>query len=336
MPVRLHCPGCKSLYRLPDHLTGKTVRCKGCGEIFKVMDSAAKSPIDEEQTEESTPKPSTAAKLAAIKPSDDDLEDQPEKETVPPQEDEEEPKPSKRRGKPAKSKAGSKRMLFIVGAVLLVAVAVFGPLAWYFWPSGGPAKIGPAQSKQPATGLAAKGATSKTPNKEGKGISKEEPPPTAGISYVKHVQPFLKNYCLKCHGGKMPKAGVDLASFAAIMGGGEDKLSLVVPMEPDKSLIVQVIEGKAKHKMPPQKEKQPNPGQKNMLRTWVEEGATDDSAVKDGTPLDGNNTELLAGRRSEVFYRSWGYSSSNSIGSPTPSTIADESITGASQATSMR
>jgi predicted Zn finger-like uncharacterized protein len=298
MPVRVHCPGCKSLYRLPDHLSGKTVRCKGCGETFKVIDAGAQQPVDEEQTEESSVRLPTAAKKAAAKPSEDALEDQPETETetVPPEPEEgkEEPKASKRRGKPAKAKAGSKRMLIMVAAVVLVAVGVFGPLAWWYF--SGTAKVPPAQTKQPAPGLAAKGAASKALNKEGKGNSKNEPLPTEGISYVKHVQPFLKAYCYKCHSDKMPKAGVNLASFEAIMGGGEDKLLLVVPDDPDKSLIVQAIEGKAKHKMPPQKEKQPNKDQKNMFRTWVNEGAKDDS-MKDGTVDKSSNLDVPPSRR---------------------------------------
>ncbi|HYV37366.1 MAG TPA: hypothetical protein VE988_16780, partial [Gemmataceae bacterium] len=40
MSVRVHCPGCQSLYQLPDRLSGKTVRCKGCSATFVVPGGA--------------------------------------------------------------------------------------------------------------------------------------------------------------------------------------------------------------------------------------------------------------------------------------------------------
>jgi predicted Zn finger-like uncharacterized protein len=342
MPVRVQCPGCDSFYRLPDHLGGKTVRCKGCGETFKVPFAVEETvvveeAVDAEQTEESTLQSTAPAKKAAVKPRDDDeLEDQPENEAVFAQEEqEEEVEKPKRRGKPAKAKGGSKKLLIVAVGVLLLVAILAGGAWWFFRESGGTTKVAqplPKQPNQPAPGQAPMIA----PNKGPKGVLKDEPLPTENVSYKEHVKPFLERYCVNCHGGKQTKAGVDLASFEAIMGGGEDKLPLVVPEDPDKSLIVLNIEHKGKHKMPPPKEKQqPNNAQKNMLRTWVKEGAKDDS-MKDGIPLGNDDVELLAGTRSDVFYRSRWYSSVSSMVSPTSSSMSVGSITPRSPPTSMR
>ena len=36
MPITTSCPGCKSLFRLPDDLAGEEVRCQKCARVFVV------------------------------------------------------------------------------------------------------------------------------------------------------------------------------------------------------------------------------------------------------------------------------------------------------------
>src|SRR5260370_20643166 len=36
MPITTSCPGCKSLFRLPDDLAGQEVRCQKCAHVFVV------------------------------------------------------------------------------------------------------------------------------------------------------------------------------------------------------------------------------------------------------------------------------------------------------------
>ena len=298
MPVRVHCPGCESLYRLSDHLLAKTVRCKSCSVTFKVADA-----LDEAAEEVPTPKAS--AKRVTVPPADDDddLQAAPVDAETDAIEDETPEEKPRSKGKSEKPKSGRKRspvmLLLLIG---LGVVVVGGGAAAYFlglFGSSQPTKApqskpkGIAQPKQqggakkaakaPDAGEDAKDEMEKKDNP-----TKDEPLPTENISYVNHVKPFLTNYCGKCHGAKMPKAGINLASFEGIMRGGKGKQPILLPGDPDKSSLVLAVEHKGRHNMPPPKEKaQPNEAQKEMLRKWVSEGAKDDS-TKAGAWLPGN------------------------------------------------
>jgi predicted Zn finger-like uncharacterized protein len=286
MPLRVRCPGCESLYRLSDHLLGKTVRCKSCSVTFKVADVL-------DAATEDVPMPKAAAKRATVPPADDDdLEAAPVEAETDAIEDETPEEKPKRKGKPEKPKSGRKRspvMLLLIGIGVLVVGG--GAAAWllgYFSPSQ-PLKAPQSQPKgisQPKqqggaknTGKAPDGGEDAKDEMEKKdNPAKDEPLPTENISYVNHVKPFLTNYCGKCHGAKMPKAGINLASFEGIMRGGKGKQPILLPGDPDQSALVLAVEHKGRHNMPPPKEKaQPSEAQKEMLRKWVSEGAKDDS-----------------------------------------------------------
>ena len=37
MPIDVTCPGCQTVYPVPEALAGKTIKCKGCGEMMEVV-----------------------------------------------------------------------------------------------------------------------------------------------------------------------------------------------------------------------------------------------------------------------------------------------------------
>lgn len=48
MPVVMRCPGCKTQFEFADELEGKRIKCKTCGDVFRVENSPARSTVDEE------------------------------------------------------------------------------------------------------------------------------------------------------------------------------------------------------------------------------------------------------------------------------------------------
>src|SRR4051812_26194451 len=91
-------------------------------------------------------------------------------------------------------------------------------------------------------------------------------------SFVKDVQPFLQKYCIQCHNGKTAKSGINLETFETIMKGGKNKRPVLVAGDADKSRLVLCVEHKIRP-MPPAKAKQPEDGEKGLLRAWILAGA---------------------------------------------------------------
>jgi hypothetical protein len=98
-------------------------------------------------------------------------------------------------------------------------------------------------------------------------------------SYTKQVRPFLSRYCIECHHGPDAESGLDLESRQGLLSGGKHGPA-IVPGKADASLLVRVIEGKAKPAMPPKKARRPSAAEVAVVRAWVEAGARDDSGAE--------------------------------------------------------
>src|ERR1700741_3990877 len=72
------------------------------------------------------------------------------------------------------------------------------------------------------------------------------------------VLPVLQKYCLGCHKTDDSKGGLTMETHADLLNGGGRGAALV-PGKPDESLIVRVVEGKSKPKMPPKNNPRPTP-----------------------------------------------------------------------------
>jgi len=108
-------------------------------------------------------------------------------------------------------------------------------------------------------------------NREARKPKKPEPPKGKEVSYVKEVLPIFKTKCLSCHGDPQKKAGLDLKTLAAAVGGGNNGAG-AVPGKPDDSLIWKTI---ADGEMPP-----PGSGkdklteaEKKIVKDWILSGA---------------------------------------------------------------
>src|SRR5262249_56614780 len=76
------------------------------------------------------------------------------------------------------------------------------------------------------------------------------PDPKAIEFFEKQVRPLLADNCLSCHGPMKQRGGLRLDSRAGMMKGS-DSGPVVVPGEPDKSLLIQAVRQQDNVKMPP-------------------------------------------------------------------------------------
>jgi hypothetical protein len=95
----------------------------------------------------------------------------------------------------------------------------------------------------------------------------EAPPPP---SFPRDVMPTLGRYCEPCHGARQQHGGLRLDGYDSLMRGGEHG-PVIVPGNPQRSLLVAKIERRHKPSMPPRK-KLPAP-LVTKIRAWIAAGA---------------------------------------------------------------
>lgn len=69
--------------------------------------------------------------------------------------------------------------------------------------------------------------------------------PSENIDYIQHVQPFLKYNCgySGCHSSFTKAAGLSVDDYFSVMS----YMGLVIPLQPDASTLVQILENKLPH-----------------------------------------------------------------------------------------
>lgn len=92
--------------------------------------------------------------------------------------------------------------------------------------------------------------------------------PDSAVSYQAHVQPWLTLRCGPCHGSGNAAGGINLTNYSSLLF---DRPNLVVPGNPDESLLCQVLEGTLGH--PAGQFQFLRSDQVAGIRTWIREGA---------------------------------------------------------------
>jgi len=101
---------------------------------------------------------------------------------------------------------------------------------------------------------------------------------TKKVDFDRQIRPVLEKSCLLCHGAKKPKGGLDLSNGAKALAGGNSG-PLLVPHQPDKSLLYRVLTGQEPGmEMPPpstspEKAKKLNAEEVALVREWIQSGA---------------------------------------------------------------
>jgi Protein of unknown function (DUF1549)/Protein of unknown function (DUF1553)/Planctomycete cytochrome C len=110
----------------------------------------------------------------------------------------------------------------------------------------------------------------------------DAPPPSDPKFYATRVTDILSDNCLSCH-DDTAKGGLRLDSYASIMKGGSDG-KVIVPGDPETSMLIQAIRRTGDLKMPP---KRPlSAAEVKDLEAWVKAGAVgaDSAPQANGTP----------------------------------------------------
>jgi Protein of unknown function (DUF1549)/Protein of unknown function (DUF1553)/Planctomycete cytochrome C len=99
---------------------------------------------------------------------------------------------------------------------------------------------------------------------------------TPGVSFAHQIHPILELRCYECHDAPDPENHLNLTTVGGMLAGGEKAGPAVVPGKPDRSPILEYLTG-ARHPQMPKKRKPLSDDQIALIRTWIAEGARDDS-----------------------------------------------------------
>src|SRR5579862_3841498 len=96
------------------------------------------------------------------------------------------------------------------------------------------------------------------------------PPSARPVSFARDVAPILDHWCVVCHGAREAHADLRLDSLGGVMRGG-DAGPIVIPGNPDDSLLAAKIEHRHRPTMPPRR-RLPAPAVA-LIRAWIAAGA---------------------------------------------------------------
>ena len=117
-------------------------------------------------------------------------------------------------------------------------------------------------------------------------LTAEEVISSKALEFERDVLPILHENCLRCHGEKKRKGGLDLRTAAGILRGGESG-EVIVPGKPGESKLFKLI---SKGEMPPGKKTRLDPARQQLIRGWIEGGARS-KEHPDGVPSERKVTE---------------------------------------------
>lgn len=130
------------------------------------------------------------------------------------------------------------------------------------------------------------GEEEKSKRKPRSGEDGEATPPSADPSVFEDVvQPILSQRCVECHGTEMMKGGLRLDSFENLQKGGDGGPALLAG-NPAKSPLYSrmVLPANDDDRMPPEGEAGPSEDEIELIRWWIERGASRDLKVRDAIP----------------------------------------------------
>jgi mono/diheme cytochrome c family protein len=99
----------------------------------------------------------------------------------------------------------------------------------------------------------------------GPGFCRAEAPPTFA-----DVRALFQAKCVRCHGEKVRKGGLDLTTPAGLLRGGESG-KVIAPGKPDDSLLFDKVHA---GEMPPKKEGRLSEADVDLIRRWIAAGAS--------------------------------------------------------------
>ena len=108
------------------------------------------------------------------------------------------------------------------------------------------------------------------------------------ISFINDVGPVLKERCFGCH-AERPKGGLRLDTFAGLQKGGAGRTPLVVPRNPQRSLLLARLRAPANKRMPKGEQRLPTV-EIETIAAWIKQGAK----------FDGEDRNAIVGQKKKA------------------------------------
>ncbi len=94
----------------------------------------------------------------------------------------------------------------------------------------------------------------------------------AAVNFEREVAPILRTHCAGCHNDADREGEFSVETLASLRKGG-DKGETIRPGHAEDSLLIKLVEGRAKPSMPPKDEPRVPVAEVAVLRKWIDEGA---------------------------------------------------------------
>jgi mono/diheme cytochrome c family protein len=93
------------------------------------------------------------------------------------------------------------------------------------------------------------------------------------VDFATQIRPLFEKHCTECHGEKKQKAGLRLDIKAAAFKGGDNHGAALIPGNPEKSPLMELVRSNDPDERMPPKGKGLTPEESALLATWIEQGA---------------------------------------------------------------
>src|SRR5579859_5155384 len=114
--------------------------------------------------------------------------------------------------------------------------------------------------------------------------SKLPAPAAEKVDFSREIKPIFENNCYKCHSEEKPKSHFRLTTRKSALKGGEHGIDIIPEDSAKSPLIHYVARLVSDMEMPPEGRGKPlSPEQVALLRAWIDQGATWETATQEQT-----------------------------------------------------
>lgn len=99
------------------------------------------------------------------------------------------------------------------------------------------------------------------------------------VSYYRQVRPIFQVNCQGCHQPAKASGGYEMTSLKGLLKGGDGGEAAIVPGQPEKSVLLEMVTPKDGKAEMPQGRGPLATDQIGLVRRWIQEGAIDDTPV---------------------------------------------------------
>jgi uncharacterized membrane protein len=123
---------------------------------------------------------------------------------------------------------------------------------------------------------------------------KKAEPTAEPLVFADVVAPIFRERCVSCHGAEKQKGGLRLDSFENLKKGGKNGPELTPADAAHSRLVTRLTLPLADdERMPPEDKPQPTPGEVEIIKWWIDRGASDTLRVRDTLAPDAARALLI-------------------------------------------